>query len=920
MDGPIPEILASLPAHAAGLARRLRDPGGAIAQRRVKTVMNSERWRQLKDLFGQALECTGDERAALLERGCAGDPELRAEVESLLTAHEGAGAFLDGGASPRTAIEVDDAPLAGSHDLRRIGAYQLVREIGQGGMGTVYQAVRVDEEYRKDVAIKLIRRGMDSDLVVSRFRNERQILAALVHPNIAALLDGGTTEDGLPYIVMEYVDGERIDRYCDEHRLSTSARLELFLAVCSAVQHAHARLVVHRDLKPGNILVTRAGVPKLLDFGVAKLLDPDDVAEQTAAQLRFVTPAFASPEQIRGAPITTASDVYSLGALLYLLLTGRWAYGSPSDGNAEIARAVCDEEPAKPSTVVYDGPRGAVDVALTAKAVSAVREGTPGKLARRLAGDLDTIVLKALRKEPEQRYGSVEQLSTDIRRHLQGLPVSAVPSRLGYRALKFVSRHRSGVAAAMLVALSMGGGLFETSRQRARAERRLLDVRKLANSFLFEFHDAIRDLPGSMKARELVVKRAQEYLARLAEAAPGDLDLERELADSYLKLGELQGGRGSNMGDLHGAVASFRSELALREAVLAAARDDPESSRYLARALDDLGLARLQLRDSSGLDDLRRALGIREGLLARQPRALAALRDLARSHEAIALVYADRGEHLQAREQRELQVELSERIAAADPDGRYVQRNLALGYRWLAEELVATGEPVRARQLARKSVAVDRARVEASSADALVKLDLSYDHSTLGRALALTGDLTGAIESYGQAVALAQELVAADSANATAGEALVWAYRGIGAALRDAGQQARARDSFLEAARALEELLRKGQAPTWLRYLARTYSDLGVAEVSLAQDSTTPLSQRMNHWREARAWYDKSQGAYGALRAPSKDSVDETSDSADNRRQIALCEAALANDVARAGPPPAPPEAQSQSPVPTPQQ
>jgi serine/threonine protein kinase len=384
--------------------------------------------------------------------------------------------------------------------------------IGEGGMGTLYRAARADDQYRKQVAIKLVRVGLTTPLAVERFRDERQILANLEHPNIARLLEGGTTEDGVPYVVMELVDGQPIAEFCDDHQLTIDARLNVFLDVCSAVQYAHRRLIVHRDIKPNNILVTREGSPKLIDFGIAKILDPEasDGIDQATTGLRILTPAYASPEQVKGEPITTASDVYSLGVVLYELLTGHAPYRVPLRTPEALARAACEQEPEKPSLAVrrtaFTTEEGREEV--TPETVSASRRSRPGKLSAQLGGDLDNIILMALRKEPERRYGSVEQFAEDIRRHLENLPVSAHGDSLQYRARKFAIRHRAGISAAAVAGLALIMGTAVSLREahlaraeRARAEKRFNDVRRLANSLIFEIHDSVSAVPGNTATR-----------------------------------------------------------------------------------------------------------------------------------------------------------------------------------------------------------------------------------------------------------------------------------------------------------------------------------------------------------------------------------------------------------------------------------
>lgn len=437
--------------------------------------MTPERWTQIKALLAAVLERPREERVGFLDQACHGDLTLRAEVESLLT-HEqpedeldsrvlSRGLRLENLISSGLAEHVDQAFIQGHHG--RIGPYKIVREIAFGGMGAVYLAERADDQYRRQVALKLIRRDMDTEFVLRRFRNERQILAALDHPNIARLFDGGTTTDGLPYLVMEYVDGLPISAYCDEQALNTKQRLQLFEKVCDAVQYAHTHQVIHRDIKPSNILVTKECVPKLLDFGIAKVLAPDMAAqtlEPTLTGLHLLTPAYASPEQVKGEPISAASDVYSLGVLLYELLTGHKPYRVKSQ--LDLPRAVLEEEPTRPSTAIslteeVRSSDGAASISVTPDSVSKARETSPDKLRRRLRGDLDNILMMALRKDPERRYASVAEFAGDIRRHLEDRPVTARKDSLAYRANKFMRRRRIGIAPLIVLLLIFTvAGLF----------------------------------------------------------------------------------------------------------------------------------------------------------------------------------------------------------------------------------------------------------------------------------------------------------------------------------------------------------------------------------------------------------------------------------------------------------------------------
>jgi serine/threonine protein kinase/tetratricopeptide (TPR) repeat protein len=453
--------------------------------------MTAEGWNKAKALFEAALEQEPSQRATFLAQNCP-DDGLRHEVEKLLINFQEAGSFLSNpafhpkidtpneisevraeGESPsvpaRSGQPLSTVTAAGTDDPmigRHLGVYELKRRVGQGGMAAVFLAGRADGEYRQQVAIKLLLPGLEKDEILGRFRKERQTLAGLDHPNIVKLLDGGSTPEGLPYLVMDYVEGSPIDKYCDSHKLSIDQRLRLFGKVCEAVQHAHQKLVIHRDLKPGNILVTANGVPKLLDFGIAKVLEPtEELLALTQTGARCMTPAFASPEQVRGKSVTAATDIYSLGAVLYELLSGHRPYQLKEHTASEMERVICEQEPETPSAAVNrvesETSSDGTTVTKTPEVVSQTREGQPERLRRRLRGDLDNIVLKALQKEPERRYSSVEEFWRDIDRHLRRVPVKARRSTLTYRASRLVQRHKieAGAASVVLFVLSAAAGL-----------------------------------------------------------------------------------------------------------------------------------------------------------------------------------------------------------------------------------------------------------------------------------------------------------------------------------------------------------------------------------------------------------------------------------------------------------------------------
>ena len=489
--------------------------------------MEAERWQQIESIFQSALDCDPAVRSALLDSSCTGDPELRREVESLLASYHEDGPTDSQAFRQGMAILEDRATLLMLD--RKVGPYRIVRELGRGGMGVVYLAARADESYEKLVALKVLPRGLDGEDIVRRFRGERQILASLEHPNITRLLDGGATEDGLPYLVMEYIEGEPIDQYCSTHKLSVSDRLRLFQQVCAAVSYAHRNLVVHRDIKPSNVLVTKEGVPRLLDFGIAKLLAPGAApGDPTMTALYAFSPEYASPEQIRGETVTTATDVYSLGVLLYRLLTGRRPYRAQAALGRALERAICEEEPERPSVAVRraaepnpgaSGPSSAVEVA----------EGSAEKLSRRLAVDLDNIVLMALRKEPQRRYVSADQFSDDISRHLNDLPVIAQPDTRNYRLSKFVRRNRTAVIAAAIVLTTLVAGLVVTLRQvhvaRVQRDRARLEHAKAErmNAFLKEMisYSAVNGISPT--------HRRDATVGDMLDAAAGRV--ERELGD-----------------------------------------------------------------------------------------------------------------------------------------------------------------------------------------------------------------------------------------------------------------------------------------------------------------------------------------------------------------------------------------------------
>jgi serine/threonine-protein kinase len=608
-------------------------------------------------------------------------------------------------------------------------------------MGTVYLAARADEQYQKRVALKIVR-GHDSVEVLRHFRRERQILASLDHENIAKLLDGGTTDDGLPYFVMEYVDGQRIDAYCDSRSLSTAERLKLFRSVCTAVQHAHRNLVVHRDLKPGNILVTSDGVVKLLDFGIAKLLNPAILGDAPTATHLALTPEYASPEQARGEAITTATDVYSLGIVLYELLTGHRPYRVASRQPLDVLRAVVEEEPERPSTAVgrtdsTPAYPGLAPLTLTPESVSRPREGTPDRLRRRLKGDLDNIVLTALRKEPQQRYGSVEALAEDLRRHLEGLPVRARKATVGYRVGKFVRRHALGVTtAAALVVLIIGFGISMTA-QSARVSRALEKAEKerakseRVSAFLvdlFNVSDPSEARGSTVTAREVLDKGADRIATELKDQPEVRATLLDTIGKVYIRLGLYDK-----------ALPLLREALTIRRQVLGSRHPD------LAETLTNLAVVLFRKGDYAASEALHReALAVRRAAFGDEHPLVA------HSVSGLAIVVGRQGDHAGAAVLHREALALRRRLFGNE------HSDVARGLQGLATVLTHLGDFAPAEAMAREGLALRR-RLSGSDHP-----DVALFLHTLGNALYEQGDYAGAEAAFREGAALRRKLLGDD--------------------------------------------------------------------------------------------------------------------------------------------------------------
>ncbi len=870
--------------------------------------------KQALEIVDKALEISPDERSAYLDGACQ-DSSLRQYVESLLGSYRQADDFLREPAMITHASVLEPQSMD-SWLGRRLGPYQLIEEIGQGGMGAVYLAVRADDQYQKQVAIKVVRTGFETRFAKARFRSERQILATLEHPNIARLLDGGTADDGSPYFVMELVEGIPIHEYCDAHKLSITARLRLFRTVCSAIQYAHQSLVVHRDLKPANILVTSEGVPKLLDFGIAKILDANALAaevEPTIDFLRMLTPEYASPEQVRGEAISTASDVYSLGVVLYLLLTGHRPYKMDGLSTEAMRKAVCETSPVRPSVAVgmsvsADHPDGSSEVTLTPESVSSARDAKTEKRSRVLAGDLDNIVLKSLHKEPQRRYSSVEQLSEDIRRYMEGLPVGARPDTLLYRTGKFVKRNRVPVGAAALLLLSLCGGLAATlweahiaRVERAKAERRFNDVREVANSLMFEIHDSIKDLPGSTPARKLLVERSLRYLDNLSREASDDASLQRELAAAYEKVGDVQGSPYlANLGNTSGALASYRkaglilvtlsrsdaeniplkwelySNYLATAACLSATGNFPEALASVHKALQTsesllsnsndpstqdraadayhyLGWLLRSTGDFSGsLQSFQHAAAIRTSAqTAKGLQGISIRTHLARDYSAIAMLLGSQGQLGAAIDALRQATRLLETLSTEEPGNAQIRGFLADSYQFLGSDLKASGDLPHGLEQLKRARAIYQALSQADPQDAWLPYRLGYADISISELLLRNGNVERGLGTLRESLSIFQRLVDAHPDNRDNREGLSDSYAAFGAEYRHRAVQL---------------------------------------------DSSK--SKRLEDWRAARANYEKSLDVLVYLRDQGALKTEERQKMIDIRQSIAVCDAAIGRDQA----------------------
>ncbi len=812
--------------------------------------MTPEQWEQVKELFEQARQAPPAARGEFLSAHAA-DAEIRQEVESLLEVYEEAPEYLEG-ERPTLRQECPAEAMTG----RQVGAWRLLRELGRGGMGVVWEAERADGEYQQRVAVKLLPGGLMSRSGIARFREERRILALLEHPGIARLLDGGADSDGTPYLVMEYVEGQPLDAWCEGCHPPLRERLELFLQVCAAVAYAHRHLVIHRDLKPGNVLVTPDGTPKLLDFGIAKLLAPEDASGvgPTQPSERILTPGFASPEQVRGERASTASDVYSLGVLLYLMLSGRRPYAEDSSNPLVALRAVLEQDPPAPSAVAGDA-------------------------GRPLRGELDAIVLHALRKNPEERYPSVRALAEDVRAWLEGRPVQAHPESRWRRGIKFVRRNRvpSLAAAAALFSLLAGTAVslwqaYSARWERNRAESSFRELRQFSRSVLFELNDAVRNLPGSTPVRLLLVRRATEMLDNLARQAGGDTALQLELAEGYRRVGHLQGSSFSdNVGQVDAAIESFRKAVRLGEGAVATSRGGPQAAVLLLDAYEDLGDAILP-KDPQQADAIyakhRESLGRIERGPGLESRVLLAV---ATGYSALGFHQIQRNRFPAAKEDFRRAVEGFEGLARSGAKLSELNVQHAFALKRLGAILIQEKSLEEAERHYRRALEIEDADLAAKPGDRRRIIDRTMTLSDLAFIQRRREDLAGAARSYEEVVRVRRAALEADPKNQRLLSLAVGSEMNLASVYGLMGRYPGAIELSRAAVERRGEAQRQGVQSDW---------DLASARVILAAHLLAGAEKAPTPRR--RAWLAEAQAALDRA-APVLERLREKQQSPDNR-------------------------------------
>ena len=813
--------------------------------------MKAENWKNIKDVLLEVLSLDSSERRVFLDKANISS-DIRQEVESLLAFEEESEDLMH-----LSAVEFSKDFFHSENTLigQKIGIYEIVSELGYGGMGAVYLAERTDGKFKQKVALKLLKREMNTSALRQRFRQEREILASLEHPNIARLLDAGTSDDQVPFIAMEYVEGLPIDDYCNKHDLDLTGRLNLFRTVCSTVNFAHRNLIVHRDLKPSNILVTDDGTPKLLDFGISKILSTEleNINAATITKLGVMTPGYASPEQLRNESVTTATDIYSLGVILYELLSGRRPFENKENDLKEIYKAVTDTDPPLPSSIVETISKFINEKSNAPTEIKFSENHAPFNKTKRndfrhtapqaisikpqfLRGDLDNIVLKALKKEPERRYSSAENFSEDIRRHLDGLPVTARPDTFSYRAGKFLKRNRAGAVGGVLILLAVIAGIAATLWQaqvarieRTKAEKRFNDVRTLANSFLFEFSPKIENLPGSMPARQLLVTRALEYLDNLSQEAGGDLQLQNELAKAYEKVGDVQGNpQTPNIGDLKGALESYEKAQTIRRKLLEIEPNNSEKQADLAGNLEVAANINMNGGEFDKAEaSLAEAVSLRETIVAENPKDVAARSNLGYAVRLNSYVpfYNSQPEKALEIARRSLAIfaELSEEV----PDDAFINMQHANLYLDVGEELAYVDDMAQAQENVQKGFEMHNALYEKYPNDNRIRRALFVACLKRGELYRDAGDLPNSLAKYDRGLELAQVALQIDTGSFQAKRDVVLANKQRAITLSAAKRYKESIESFSRAIEISEQLKREDSSNILVVYdIASSYHDM----------------------------------------------------------------------------------------------
>lgn len=791
--------------------------------------MTPERWTRVTELFDAASQRPASTREAWLVAAEA-DAGLQAEVRAMLVSYDSDPEYLEQPAEARHALE---APVADALVGRRLGAWRLTRQIGRGGMGVVYEAQRDDQEFDRTAAVKILPAW--SAGFAERFRAERRVLAAFDHPGIARLLDSGTSEDGIAWFVMELVDGQPVTTWATERRVSLRGRVTLLEHICDAVAYAHRHLVVHRDLKPANILVTADGQPKLLDFGIATLLSEEDgrSAGTTRTGHHSFTPEFASPEQVRGERVTTASDVYSLGVLLYLLLARRHPYALQGLSPLDAMHTVCEVDPPPPSSVAAADER------------------------RLLAGDLDAVVGKALRKAPDERYASVAELAADLRAWRAGYPVVAAPASVGYRARRFIRRNRKTVAAAVALGVALAGGGAATAWQariaqaeRDKAQNRFRQVQEFSRSLLFDVHGALVPVPGATDARRLLLDRAVQFLDGLAADAGDDHGLKLELSAGYHQLANVQGNAHSeNIGDTAASVASLEKSMRLADEVRAAQPGAIEPLVRALRAAGDLASVRTARGEADALDwQARHAALVRE-LQQRDTAGEAAL--------VVAKGYSDIGRHQVANDAfaagEQAYREAVRQFERVPRDRRALndRRDHSYALKRLGGVLLHLDRYDESERRYREALVLDQ---EALALDdrPQTRYDITFTLSDLALVQSRLGLWTEAVALWNQALAIRKAAMDADPRNVRAMNGTATLYGRLGGAAREAKDVATTVARYRDELQLRDELRRRvGDLPG--NRTDRAWAALRLAEGLSARAAVEPRDPARKAWlAEAR--------------------------------------------------------------------